>query len=299
MSTSDYILFVGPIYSCTKTSNHKIRKLIAFDRMYYASTVLCKNRIRKWLASYDERIFNFGMFINSLRPKARIDIGASAFINWGTDYNITSSVWGEIIDNGITYLDVFKYFCEINGVFLIEDTPDDITSIRAKARAISPYLDIDQRYEISSYSGLTYEDFLSVQIRYAQFFYKNGETFVYIHEDPYEGFSTYISDNPLMQCIRMGSHALPIIGNLAAADATDHKDKITGDAYVYRPFKASVFNRWWVQVGDRVKLPTNDPDVPYVESIVFSRTLKGLYGMTVEIEAKGVEIMGKENDESL
>ena len=88
------------------------------------------------------------------------------------------------------------------------------------------------------------------------------------------------------------NYVKPIIENL-------ENDMITGAVYRYRPFKASIFNRWWVQVGDRVRLPTNDPEVPFIESIVLSRRIKGMYGLTVEIEAKGVEIMGKENDEEI
>ena len=90
-----------------------------------------------------------------------------------------------------------------------------------------------------------------------------------------------------------------VVENPDTSTHTGSTNIITGNIYQYRPFKASIFNRWWVQVGDRIKLPTSVPDVPYVESIVLSRTLKGLYGMKVEIEAKGVEIFGKENDESI
>lgn len=90
---------------------------------------------------------------------------------------------------------------------------------------------------------------------------------------------------------------MPLIKNLDARWASDGAYKIAHSVYIYRPFRANIFNRWWVQVGDRVKLPTTDEDVPYVTSIVFSKTIRGINSMNVEIEAKGVEILGKENDD--
>ena len=315
MSTSDYILFVGPIYSCTKMNNHKIRKLIAFDRMYYASTVLCKNRVYNYLKQYGDRDITFDMLFNAFAAKARINAPHSDMVNHATVANIYGAVLLEVFDKNATLLDFYRWLSELNGVFLIEDTltAENITSFRAAARTVKLYQNIDQKSVIASYSSLSYEDFVTKEIHYVQFDFDNDNYYVYIYLNPTDGYSSYISDNPIAQSI-LADGDYDIIKNLGTPyrrgtnktsydpDTTPHTGSaniIAGNAYRYRPFKASIFNRWWVQVGDRVKLPTNDPDVPYVESIVFSRTLKGLYGMRVEIEAKGVEIMGKENDESL
>lgn len=313
MSTSDYILFVGPIYSCTKMNNHKIRKLIAFDRMYYASTVLCKNRVYNYLKQYGDRDITFDMLFNAFAAKARINVSHSDMVNHATVADIWGSLWQQIIDKNFTLLDFYNCLSELNGVFLIDDAPsaENVTSVRATARVIKLYQNKDQKYTISSYSSLSYEDFLTKEIRYAQFDFDKDNYFTYIYHSPTDDYSRYISENPVARCSKADFDIIKNLGtpysrgyykSIDNPDTSSHtglRNIITGNTYQYRPFKASIFNRWWVQVGDRVKLPTNDPDVPYVESIVFSRTLKGLYGMRVEIEAKGVEIMGKENDESL
>lgn len=302
--TGEYILFIGQIYSCKKTNNHQIRKLIAFDRMYYPSTAWCKGRIWQLMEQNPTRSFTFSEIWNTFCPSALMPEMSSDLINYATELEINPDIWKDVIDKRFTFLDFYAMMCELNGVFLIEDTPSGVNVDTAQPRIIKPYVNVGTDgqigyYTISSYSQLTYEEFLQKEIRYARFDISGSGRFVYLHQDPYEGYSHYMSDNLITQSISDGENVKKIVNNLGSTRSSDRRDKITGKVYEFRPFKASIFNRWWVQVGDRVKLPTNDPDVPYVESIVLSRTLRGMYGMTVEIEAKGVEIMGKETDEEI
>lgn len=299
--TDPYVLFVGPIYSCKKTSNYRIKKLIAFDRMYYSSTIKCKNLVYKYLHIYDTSPFNFSMIMNWFFGKARIQFDHLSLINAGTELGMYDTYWQDIADNKTTFLDFYRWLCELNGVFLIEDTPTVLTGPRAQPRVIAPYQTINQIYDISSYSinGFDYDDFVTKEIRWVQFEFNKGRNRGFFHVDPYEEYSRYDSENPILNTIELWNNVEPIIENLEEAKSSDRTAKITGAVYRYRPFKASIFNRWWVQVGDRIRLPTNDPEVPFVESIVLSRKIKGMYGLTVEIEAKGVEIMGKENDEEI
>jgi len=292
--TDPYVLFVGPIYSCKKTSNYRVKKLIAFDRMYYPSSIKCKNRVQNYLHAYDMSQFNFSQMINIFFSKARIQFSHLSLINAGTLLEMHEDYWQDIADNKTTFLDLYRWLCELNGVFLIEDTPTVLTDVRARPRVIAPYQTINQIYDISSYSidGFDYDDFVTKEIRWVQFEYRKGKKIESFKVDPYEEYSRYDSDNLVLNSVQNPSEAKPIIENLK-------NNMITGAVYRYRPFKASIFNRWWVQVGDRVRLPANDPEIPFIESIVLSRKIKGMYGMTVEIEAKGVEIMGKENDEEI
>lgn len=293
-TTDPYVLFVGPIFSCTKTSNYHIKRLIAFDRMYYASTIMCKNRVYNYLHHYDTVQFSFLKFMTDFAGQAKIHFQFKNLINAETTLDMFDTYWQDLADNKTTFLDLYRWSCELNGVFLIEDVPTDITSSRAHPRAIFPYQNIDRIYDIPSYSinGFDYNDFITKEIRWVQFEYNKGKKIGFFHVDPYEEYSRYDSDNLVLNSCGNWNYVKPIIENL-------ENDLITGAVYRYRPFKVSIFNRWWVQVGDRVRLPTNDPEVPFIESIVLSRRIKGMYGLTVEIEAKGVEIMGKENDEEI
>lgn len=299
--TDPYVLFVGPIYSCKKTSNYHIKKLIAFDRMYYSSTIKCKTRVYKFVHAYDTSHFYFYQMILNFFSKARMYFDYSSLVNAGTLLEMYDTYWQDVADNKTTFLDLYRWLCELNGVFLIEDAPTEITGVSARPRVIVPYETVNQIYDISSYSinGFDYDDFVTKEIRWVQFEFNKGRNHGFFHVDPYEEYSRYDSDNLVLNSCGNWDDVKPIIENLEEAKSSDHVAKITGAVYRYRPFKASIFNRWWVQVGDRVRLPTNDPEVPFIESIVLSRRIKGMYGMTVEIEAKGVEIMGKENDEEI
>ena len=189
--------------------------------------------------------------------------------------------------------------------FLIDDNPNvaDLTSsVKANVRVIAPYIDVSNKYDISSYSDLKYDDFITKQIKYIQFYsHPSGSKWYKVYYPNHEEYSHYISENPLTQALGDTNELKPLVRNFCGDSgfSTDGVNRIFHDVYEYRPFTASIFNRWWVQVGDRVRIPTTDEDVPYVESIVFSRTIKGINGMTVEIEAQGVEVFGKESDEEI
>lgn len=302
--TDPYVLFVGPIFSCKKTNNYHIKKLIAFDRMYYSSTIMCKNRVYNFLCLYNKQSapdYTFFTVMEQFFSKARMQFDHSGLIGNNTVILLFENYWQNLTDNKTTFLDFYRWLCELNGVFLIEDTPTALTGVRARPRVIAPYLNLNQVYDISSYSinGFDYDDFVTKDFRWVQFDFSEGRRQVHFCVEPYEGYSYYNSDNLVMRCVGDSAIAIAIANNLTGSKSPDHTAKITGAVYRYRPFKASIFNRWWVQIGDRVRLPTNYPEVPFIESIVLSRKIKGMYGLTVEIEAKGVEIMGKENDEEI
>lgn len=306
--TGEYLLFVGQIYSYKKTQNKNIRELIAFDRLYYGSTVLCKNKLYNYLYSIWNDPNNVGVDIklstiaNKLFALSGIDApDSSNFINWNELFEIDDNLFQKVIDEKFTALEGLKWLCEINGIYLIDDTMSTkhVEEYRSTAniRVVAPYKNIANKYLIESYSDLEYDDFLTKQIRFVQFFSNPNGSRCWVYESNHENFSYYLSDNPLTQCLGSNSQLMPLIKNLDARWASDGAYKIAHNVYIYRPFRANIFNRWWVQVGDRVKLPTTDEDVPYVTSIVFSKTIRGINSMNVEIEAKGVEVLGKENDD--
>lgn len=307
LQTPEYVLFIGQIYSYKKTENYKIREIIAFDRMYYGSNVLCKNKLYNYLKpiwrdpAYSDVTITFKQIAYWFFSICRINAPKSSnFINWDTDFEIRDDLVESVLNKNFTAAEGLKWLCEINGVFLVDDETSgkNIAQDFANVRVIAPYNKKANKYEIESYSNLKYDDFMTKPIKYIQFCSNPDGSFYYMYDSDHAEYSHYISDNPLTQCLGSNDILAPLIRNLDANYASDKTNKIIRDIYVFRPFNASIFNRWWIQVGDRVKLPTSDVDVPYVESIVMSRTIKGINGMTVEIEAKGVEVFGKESDET-
>lgn len=311
IQTNEYVLFVGEIFSYKRKQNRKVRDIIAFDRLYYGSNVLCKNKLYNYLyqiwndPAQAGTVIKFSDIAKKFLTWCRIySPGSSNFINWNLDFEIRDNLISDVLDKKFTALEGLKWICELNGIYLIDDAPasNNLSSIWTYVRVVAPYTDVSNRFDILSYSDLKFDDFTTKQIKYLQFYsYPNGSRWYKVSYSPHEEFSHYISENPLTQALGDSDALKPFVQNFCGDEgfSSDGVNRIFHDVYEYRPFTASIFNRWWVQVGDRVKIPTDDEDIPYVESIVFSRKIKGINSMHVEIEAKGVEVFGKEKDEEI
>lgn len=298
--TDEYYLFLGTIDSCKKGKNYHVRKLIAFDRLYYASRFYCKNRIYNYLKKHDTNTIYFRTFYSWLSPRMRCDaLSQSNCVNWFEKLDMIDDAFFDSADKKITYLTVLKAMCELNGIFLIEDSPTNVTGNLSRPRVVAPFADLNTVYDIASYSDLQYDNFIAKKVRYVQFSYAAGKYFAYYSNAGLEKeeYSKYYSENILTNSLTTSTDVLPLLRNLHGS--ADGIERVLGSIYAFRPFKADVFNRWWVQCGDRIRIPTDDPDVSAVESIVLRRTIKGINNIAVTIEAKGVEAFGKENDDDI
>lgn len=322
IQTDQYVLFIGTIISYKRCENKRIRRIIALDRLYEASTILCKE------ATYNYINDNFWdpppsagepqtLHMNNLRShfcsKGKVTPPSlSDFINRTIAFDINPANFDSEVDRDFTPLQGLKWYCELNAAFWIEDMPENLTVDKATPRNILLYRDKTTYYSISTYSQLNYEDFVVKGIHEATFCAHgyNKNEFATIKMNPTDGYSAYNSNNGLARSMQTASDSstpptpdrsiYPAVQNLVAHGSTgpgglvNEPHRILGDIYSYRPFKASIFNRWWVQVGDRVQLPVDDDSIVNVQSIVMSRKIKGINSMTVTIEAKGLEIQGKD-----
>lgn len=324
--TGQYVLFVGQIVSYKRSDNKAFYKIVAFDRMYYASTFYCKEATYNYINGLfwdrppeagDPQTMHLNNLIHLLFKKGKIsNPGFSDYINYLIAFDIEPSCFDKEIDKEFTPLQGIKWICELNGIFLIEDMPENLSADKATPRNVILYRNQNLRYSINTYSHLDYEDYIVKGIHEVTFCahgYEKNE-FATIRMNPTKGFSIYNSDNGLTRSMRTASNSsssptaersiytavtnLRAHGSAGSASPVNEPNRILGDIYSYRPFKASIFNRWWVQVGDRIRIPTNDSRVPNVDGIVFSRKIKGINAMMVTIEAKGLEVQGKENDTS-
>ena len=301
--TDQYVLFAGDIISYKRSENKRFRRIVAFDRMYYASTVRCKQATYDYINTYwdsGSQVVPVDMKINNLlshlRRKWKVTLPSNIstdFINYETTFSMNPVHFDKVVDKDFTPLQGLRWVCELNGAFWIEDMPTDLSGDNATPRNILLYNNQTVRHNINTYSKLDYEDYSVKGIRIAEFFASEGTRSLTIEKTPSQGYSVYSSDNGLTKSVngvQQGafSSIYDVVNNLKQTD------RILGYVYEYRPFKASIFNRWWVQVGDRVKLPVNDDSLVNVQSIVFSRKVKGINSMKVTIEAKGLEVQGKE-----
>ena len=303
VQTNQYVLFAGDIISYKRSENKRFRRIVAFDRLYYASTIRCKQATYDYINTYwdsGSQVEPVDMKINNLlshlRRKGKVTLPSNIstdFINYETTFAMNPVHFDKVVDKNFTPLQGLRWVCELNGVFWIEDMPTDLSADKATPRNILLYNNQTVRYNINTHSKLDYEDYSVKGIRIAEFFASEGTRSLTIEKTPSQGYSVYSSDNGLTKSVngvQQGafSSIYDVVNNLKQTD------RILGYVYEYRPFKASIFNRWWVQVGDRVKLPVNDDSLVNVQSIVFSRKIKGINSMKVTIEAKGLEVQGKE-----
>lgn len=296
--TDQYVLFAGDIISYKRSENKRFRRIVAFDRLYYASNVRCKQATYDYIDTFwnMESSMLVQNILKHLRTKGKVTLPSNLiddFINYNTTFDMNPVHFDKVVDKNFTPLQGLRWVCELNGVFWIEDMPTDLSSDNATPRNILLYNNQTVRYNINTYSKLDYEDYSVKGIRIAEFFASEGTRSLTIEKTPSQGYSVYSSDNGLTKSVngvQQGafSSIYDVVNNLKQTD------RILGYVYEYRPFKASIFNRWWVQVGDRVKLPVNDDSLVNVQSIVFSRKIKGINSMKVTIEAKGLEVQGKE-----
>lgn len=303
VQTNQYVLFAGDIISYKRSENKRFRRIVAFDRLYYASTIRCKQATYDYINTYwdsGSQVEPVDMKINNLlshlRRKGKVTLPSNIstdFINYETTFAMNPVHFDKVVDKNFTPLQGLRWVCELNGAFWIEDMPTDLSADKATPRNILLYNNQTVRYNINTHSKLDYEDYSVKGIRIAEFFASEGTRSLTIEKTPSQGYSVYSSDNGLTKSVngvQQGafSSIYDVVNNLKQTD------RILGYVYEYRPFKASIFNRWWVQVGDRVKLPVNDDSLVNVQSIVFSRKIKGINSMKVTIEAKGLEVQGKE-----
>lgn len=301
--TDQYVLFAGDIISYKRSENKRFRRIVAFDRLYYASNVRCKQATYDYINTYwdsGSQVEPVDMKINNLlshlRRKGKVTLPSNIstdFINYETTFAMNPVHFDKVVDKNFTPLQGLRWVCELNGVFWIEDMPTDLSADKATPRNILLYNNQTVRYNINTYSKLDYEDYSVKGIRIAEFFASEGTRSLTIEKTPSQGYSVYSSDNGLTKSVN-GVQQGAFSSIYDVVNKLKQTDRILGYVYEYRPFKASIFNRWWVQVGDRVKLPVNDDSLVNVQSIVFSRKIKGINSMKVTIEAKGLEVQGKE-----
>lgn len=301
--TDQYVLFAGDIISYKRSENKRFRRIVAFDRMYYASTVRCKQATYDYINTYwdsGSQVVPVDMKINNLlshlRRKGKVTLPSNIstdFINYETTFSMNPVHFDKVVDKDFTPLQGLRWVCELNGAFWIEDMPTDLSGDNATPRNILLYNNQTVRHNINTYSKLDYEDYSVKGIRIAEFFASEGTRSLTIEKTPSQGYSVYSSDNGLTKSVN-GVQQGAFSSIYDVVNKLKQTDRILGYVYEYRPFKASIFNRWWVQVGDRVKLPVNDDSLVNVQSIVFSRKIKGINSMKVTIEAKGLEVQGKE-----
>lgn len=279
----EYQLFSGVVDSVTRQKNRAIKELVAYDAMYKAS-----NKIPYGYAS-DLAIHSPTVMLRDFIYSIGINIDPNFEAKRTDNFNISNTISFTDLElvkkcnvEKVSVVDWFKAFCELNSTFGYVNRQGELAQLKLyDTSAVA-------KETITSYSSLTFEDYVVQPINLIKFAYNKDSYFEYGNSGQAKQ-SWYISDNIITKCCT--NIGAMISRFMSTAGGTNY---IFGSMYSYRPFEATLFAQWWLEPGDKVTIPTGYEDVKSVESFVLSRTIKGVNGMTVTIESKGKEYAGKD-----
>lgn len=262
--------FVGTVDSAKRQKDKQITHIIAYDDLYTIGNINCYewfenicfyNPTVKVGTLFEQVLDN--PFINMSKAYNSMSIKANAT----TVLSLTTALARDICDGELLASELLNNLCELignfgyisGGTFVLQGLSDEVT-------------------EISSYKDLDYEDYITNPFNIILCRYNKDQWAVNKRASPTP--STYsIDKNIVARCCELVE-----TGN--ALNAGLYNMGLTQSTYQYRPFSC-VINDPSVRLGSKVKIKTGDELVPYVESYVLKRSIKGINAMTVTISAEG------------
>lgn len=266
----EWRIFTGKIDSAPRMKNRAIKEITAFDD-------LCSNSkfIYEFLTQLSYRTPNCELInLREIIENQLNHDGDNAELQMFNDLTSLSlnldNVKKVIKPKKTTSTDILIAYAELNASFLVADSYNKFKYVQL----LNPNVE-----EITYYKDLEWEEYETAPITGSQFPY-NGDSY---YGFGYAPTSIYVSDNLLTKCCTDVS---------ALVKNAYHKFK---DAQcVFRPFKAVLFDYWWLEPGDKVIIHTGAKDTPTVTSFVFNITISGIHNIKVAINADGKQYIGKD-----
>lgn len=274
-------LFTGKIDSAKRQQNRAIREIIAFDWLYETNNNAIYNGFYGFY-QYDNKTPALIDFAQAWADIPNYKKDELWMFNKDTKLSFTDKdVVNASSNANITTGSIISAYFELNSAFAYVNSKGELKGAQVWREGAKVE-------EISKYKSLNFEDYETADITNIRFPYSDKSVFSYgIDADDK---SSYVSKNCITKyCSDIGT----LVTNFWKTGSNIY-NKIFYGAYRYRPFKAELFGYFWLEPGDKVKIATGYEDVPYVESFIHSRTIKGINGMRTIIEAKGKKYFGKE-----
>lgn len=286
-----FAVFSGEIASCKLTKNKITRKLVAYDRFYGKGQIDCTNWYLSW----------FGNRTRVTVGELRAAVLSRFAINENNPGEVLPADKMEVYKLGgtVTVSELLRQICEISGCFMFFNGNGDIDYIYinsekfengASTETYSFYKDIEaEEYTKQGYSHLLVQGF------------EDGTAVVLAQDKDDMQRNVYAVDCELVSC---GWNR-----DLWQGESEWGWRKIASDIYEknpfnvqYTPLRLSSQSRLWVELGDRILIPQlwyNEQGESFtrtVESIVLSRTIKGINALSDEITAEGENKLYTEAD---
>lgn len=295
--TVEHQLFSGKIYSAKKQKNRAVKKLTAYDAMYDFSKISVTSDA---LTSYAQHY-----------PTPQLKRFVTDLASWCDYDDITADQTGGFQNNrlllfdedsiracakkGVKMSEILKAYAEANAGFMI-CAGDGSLRVKSLSEYVYPGTPVFTTQKksvdevITAYRSLSFEEYVTEPITWLSFLYQNDKKYLYGSS---EANSWYVSENIIFRMCSNISHFATGMWD------TNGANYIFYYLLTFRPFKADVFARWWLEPGDRVQIRTGYNDVETVDSFVLSRKIKGINGMSVTIEAKGSRYLDNKEVDSI
>lgn len=284
-------IFSGYIFNCKRSKNGIIRKIIAYDDMFWRGNVDCTAWYK---ALYRDHAQNGAITMGFLRKAIETEMGVrlqNANIALPAD---DMPVY--MIEGTVTFIELLRQICEFNGCFAFINSAGRLEYKTIKS---SNYVDgvnnIFENYD--HYEDVETEDFKKLQTLFDGLSILTDENNLHYPADlviPATENNMYVINNELTKT----GYTLQSMGVAvgAMADPNSIVSKIADNfvtAEPYTPITLKVDYRSWVEVGDKIRVPiykyslNNTRQCEYVTSLVLSRTISGLPYLKDEITANG------------
>lgn len=293
--TAEYQLFSGKVNQIKRQKNRRFKQLVAYDAMYDLSrrtvtALTISGMLQMRFQTTEVPLLDFMCAILGMvyeEPMIRHDETADFSDNEKLLFDETAIE--QVAKNGCSMSNLLQAYAEANAGFAVFDRTGELC-VKSLSRYVSSSSTVTQKKPVDetipAYRDLTFEEYTIQSIRRVRALYKNNLVYTYGSD---KNHSWYEMKNSLF---RMCGNIRSFIHKFWTPSNYLFYDLLT-----FRPYKADVFARWWLEPGDRVQIQTGSADVPVVDSFVFSRTIKGINGMTVIISAKGKEYLGNKEAE--
>lgn len=255
-SFGDYSLSRGVyiVDSTPKQEDKDTRKVVAYDRM---------TRFDVDVSGWYEAL-EFPMTIRAFRDSLCAFCGVTQvevdLVNDDVEIEKTLSV---SVLNG---RDVLRYICQINGAFGHMDYIGRLRYIEISGK--DDYAETITKYQSAEAEEYTAPDIDTVLIREEE-----GDTG---GQSTGDGANTYIIEGNFLVYGKTTSEIISIANNI--------RNKISG--LEYRPAAVTGSNEFWLEMGDRILVETEDETI---NMVVMSRTVTGINGAMSTISAAGTQ----------
>lgn len=268
----EWRIFTGKIDSAKRLKNRAVKEIIAFDDLYSNSKYVYDYMTSVAIYSPTQALVNFRQVIEDRLDHSDDNEGLVLF-NDETALSMTlENTQKAVKPKKTTTTDVLTAYAELNSAFLVADRFNKLSYVQL----LDPSIE-----EITYYKDLEWEEYDTAPITGTQFSY-NGENDTY-YAWGYAATSIYTSENLITKCCTD-----------VATLVKQAYENFKNDKCVFRPFKAVLFDYWWLEPGDKVILSTQAEDTPTVTSFVFSVILSGISNIKVTINADGKQYLGKD-----